>query len=134
MPHSARHTPHTIRRTLYTVLRTPYSVGRILYTAHTAPYTIINTPGYNDSWCSFDSYLWKAILEGSFCIRRIRQARHLMSETQYSKSGPKSYCKHRNFSDLTIITIIATQRKPLLKLSAIFSTALYVIYQLERNR
>ena len=36
------------------------------------------------------------------------------------------YCKHGNFSDLTITAIIATQRKPLLKLNAIFSAACYI--------
>ena len=37
-------------------------------------------------------------------------------------------------ADLTIIAIIVTRRKTLLRLNAIFSIALYVIYKLERNR
>ena len=41
------------------------------------------------------------------------------------------YCKHRNFSDLTII---ATIEKTLFKFNAIYFMALYVIYKLTGNR
>ena len=44
------------------------------------------------------------------------------------------YCKYRNFSDLTIIAIITTQRKNAIKVIAIFFIALYVIFRSERNR
>ena len=44
---------------------------------------------------------------------------------------PYWYCIHRNFSDLTIIAIIATGRKPAIKVVAIFSITIYLIYKLE---
>ena len=48
--------------------------------------------------------------------------------TFLSLSNPVlQYCKHRNFSDLTIMAIIATKLKTLLMLSAINSRSLFLV-------
>ena len=66
-----------------------------------------------------------------------RIARHRLLYLNYNHEKQtkfNTYCIHRNFSNLTIIAIIATQSKNAIKVVAIFFIALYVIYKLETNR
>ena len=59
-----------------------------------------------------------------------------------NSSVSQAYCIHKNFSDLTIIAIIATSDLTIiaiiatsdLTIIAIFLLVLYVIYKLEGNR
>ena len=68
-----------------------------------------------------------------FVIRLQPDSAHC-SLTQHTPNMPGViYCKHLNFSDLTIIAIIATSDLTIIAmkpLNAIFSTALYAIYKL----
>ena len=43
------------------------------------------------------------------------------------------YCIHRNFSDLTIVAIIATKLKTLLMLNAIYSRSLFLVFMEDKS-